>query len=367
MIDNLTNPKTFYNLATYLYEYVKNMNILISSTRQWNPGDEFIRYGVRSLLTSLYNHTTINWLLWNRNPDLFVSLDEPKIKDHFLTNSLAQPLVNILKMIVFAGTPEWHGPPLAKVYQDLLRDRTMPLLALGIGSHELPKLNSHELEVFARPSTFITTRSYELADYLNSLLPSKKAKAIVCPAIFCAPEHLIAKPTSEKPIGIILQSSTVVNQSISEQLVQSTLLEIRKRNFNQQEIIAFYIDEFCRFSQTADLPTIRYSYEPNDYLQMLSQYKGIITSRLHGAIAALSLGIPTVLIAEETNKRINTTAKIFGDLLPVYPVDKAFDFIFNMSEKERLDYQQAILDFKNSQKEIYIGLLNNFLSAQNSE
>lgn len=40
------------------------MHILASTTRQWNPGDEFILLGVRNLIGEA------TWSIFNRNPEI---------------------------------------------------------------------------------------------------------------------------------------------------------------------------------------------------------------------------------------------------------------------------------------------------------
>ena len=44
-------------------------NILISTTRQWNPGDEFIMMGSLNIMKELYGNI-INPIIFNRNPDI---------------------------------------------------------------------------------------------------------------------------------------------------------------------------------------------------------------------------------------------------------------------------------------------------------
>ena len=46
------------------------MNILLSSTRQWNCGDEFIAIGVKNILKNLKPFKNANFFIYNRAPDL---------------------------------------------------------------------------------------------------------------------------------------------------------------------------------------------------------------------------------------------------------------------------------------------------------
>ena len=75
-------------------------NILISSSRQWNPGDEFILLGVRRLLEELLGDS-LNYILWNRNPDLFEDRwRNPQFRPGFLTNSAVEPSLDLVDLIV---------------------------------------------------------------------------------------------------------------------------------------------------------------------------------------------------------------------------------------------------------------------------
>src|ERR1700730_9064305 len=97
------------------------LNILISSTRQWNPGDEFICKGVKRIMSQVTG-TSHNWLLWNRNPDLFLKRwEDARLRTDFLTNSQREPMLDVTDLVVFAGTPEWTGPAVSRVYRELLR------------------------------------------------------------------------------------------------------------------------------------------------------------------------------------------------------------------------------------------------------
>ncbi|MGL5096371.1 MAG: hypothetical protein ACRDD1_12330, partial [Planctomycetia bacterium] len=113
---------------------MKRLNVLVSSTRQWNPGDEFILKGIRRLLA---RHLGLdhNWLLWNRNPDLFVDRwNDARMRTDFLTNSLRDPALDAVDLVVFAGTPEWLGRPVERIFRCLLTHPRVPVLALGVGS-----------------------------------------------------------------------------------------------------------------------------------------------------------------------------------------------------------------------------------------
>ena len=57
------------------------MNILLSSTRQWNCGDEFIAIGVKNILKNLKPFKNANFFIYNRAPDLHFLRHEKNISE----------------------------------------------------------------------------------------------------------------------------------------------------------------------------------------------------------------------------------------------------------------------------------------------
>ncbi|MBB3258028.1 hypothetical protein F4827_002894 [Paraburkholderia bannensis] len=327
---------------------MNRMNILVSSTRQWNPGDEFIRKGVERLLRSILG-SRHNWLLWNRNPDLFIDRwTDCRMRTDFLTNSLRDPGLDIVDLVVFAGTPEWLGQPVEQIYRRLLTAPNIPVLILGAGSgSSLPQLAPHELEVLNRDNVFITTRSSDLAECLNRQLATPKAISLPCPAFYCAPESDSGPEQSR--VGVIVQNSSVVNQSIGEDFVQSLIMALRDAQGEiDLDIVSLYTDEHNRFSRLGLKHPCVYSYEPDHLLEELAGYSTIISTRLHGALAGLSAGVPSILLAEENNFRLRSTQKLFGDLLPIVTPREAFRVAAGTTLQDARQQSKVIRSFRSS-------------------
>lgn len=289
-------------------------SILVSSTRQWNPGDEFIFFGVRRLLTHQLGDR-INWVLWNRNPDLFMNRwKDSHFRPDLLTNSLQVPDLDVVNAVVLAGTPEWKGDSVEPLYRELLRRPEIPVLLCGIGSGA-PGLNlrPYEKSILNRDNTLITTRSVGLAEEINQILGQKKAIALPCPALFAAPRGFT--PKTQGKIGLIVQSSRVENQRVDRKAVDEILSQFH--DSTEVELITLYIDELRFYSHEGFTP--RYSYDAADYIRpngILSDYRYIISSRLHGALGALSLGIPTSLVPNGSH-RVNTAGQLCRQVMPL--------------------------------------------------
>ncbi|SED05454.1 Polysaccharide pyruvyl transferase [Burkholderia sp. WP9] len=338
------------------------MNILISSSRQWNPGDEFIRKGVERLLGDILgpNH---NWLLWNRNPDLFMDRwTDGRMRTDFLTNSMRDPALDVVDLVVFAGTPEWFGQPVERIYRSLLTQPRVPVLVLGAGSGAaMPQLAPHEVEVLDRGNVFICTRSVDLAECLNAQLSTPKAVPLPCPAFYSVGEPGVL-PDRHR-VGVIVQSSGTPNQNVGEELVQTLISALRAAQGKiDLDIVSLYIDEHMRFSRLGLEHACVYSYEPDHLLAQISGYSTIISTRLHGAIAGLSAGVPSILLAEEGNFRLRSTEKPFGNLLPILTVQEAFRVAAESSPEETRRQSTEILSFKKSAYENLRGKLRDFLA-----
>jgi hypothetical protein len=346
---------------------MRTHTFLVSSSRQWNPGDEFILRGVRYLLEAQLG-PNINWVLWNRNPDLFVNRwQDSRLRPDFLTNSAVEPTLDVMDAVVLAGTPEWFGPSVERVYRELLRHPDVPFLALGIGGCGPGfYFAAHEREVFNRENSLIICRNPVLAQEINEQLGSEKAIVLPCPAFLSAPgfnersssDFEAALPT------ILVQGDTVENQSTSPAYVAwlKNRFFTPQNSDNQYRFVAHYIDEFLLFSRLNPNKQIFYSYEPLDYLNFFAtSARNLVASRLHGAIAALSCGTPAVLAEVESN-RLSDAAKPFGNLLPSLEFEAALDWSTHADTRQLAESSSKIMQLKQKTWNEYQKLLNPFVT-----
>ena len=131
-------------------------NILFSTTRQWNPGDEFILFGVLNLLRDAIGK--FNPLIFNRNPDvrpcdlknnrlLSKAYNEriekmcfrgqgfigAHFRDRFCDNSWRDGMrADDIDYVIFAGTPEWYTTRVRSLYK-VINDNGIPCSFLGVG------------------------------------------------------------------------------------------------------------------------------------------------------------------------------------------------------------------------------------------
>ena len=134
-------------------QMTRSTNILFSTTRQWNPGDEFILKGIQNLLQEL--HINFNGLIFNRHPDNLQSYSKSnplrKIDFDFRGKGLINSFIRLgsadnsfksgmtangINLVIVAGSPGWYGKYTSPLY-DLVDRNKIPIAFIGIGSHHI--------------------------------------------------------------------------------------------------------------------------------------------------------------------------------------------------------------------------------------
>jgi hypothetical protein len=270
-----------------------------------------------------------------------------------------------MDLVVLAGSPEWTGGPVERIYRELIRYPDVPLLSLGVGgTGPGVVLSAIEREVYLRENSLIVCRNPILARDIEAQLGADRVRLLPCPAFFCSPasEPRTAASFADTLRAVGLQGDSVVNQSAPSSLIEELQRYMLQRDEEDEvRYVAHYIDEFLRFSRLDQRADIFYSYEPFDYVEFYREgVKCLITSRLNGAIAALSCGTPAYLV-DFGNSRVNDTAVPFRGCLPNLPLREAIERARALSEGECSDLSQRIMKFKQETFSAYRSILRRFL------
>ena len=164
-------------------------NVVFSSTRQWNPGDEFIQFGCQNLMSNLIN---FNSILFNRNPQIRGSYDtnhpflnanhSHKFNTSFI-NSLIGKYIKLnfwdnsfknngrygIDYCVISGSPEWSGSRLKPLFKFIEKNK-IPTFFLGLGGNKnldessLSRLDWRTL----KSARFISTRDSSAQQTLSN-------------------------------------------------------------------------------------------------------------------------------------------------------------------------------------------------------
>jgi len=251
------------------------MNILISTTTNWNCGDDFIRIGVKNILDHIFPFTP-NYIHYDRNPNNMVDWPNNQKMTYYLHGSFMNgPILwEMIDLVVLAGSPEFLHHPLAPIYEGLADHPEIPLWAIGVGYSE-PKfvlpLTDSEVKVLSRESTLIIVRQQDLAVNIAATLKEWHGMYIQpCPALFCF------ETFTKKTRGTLMPHQ-----------IAHSLEEMTEETF--------------------------FSSDPYDMLNFIGKYKYVTSNRLHGAIAGISAGAFVTL--ENDSFRAQSAIKLFDEVM----------------------------------------------------
>ncbi|MBP7708291.1 polysaccharide pyruvyl transferase family protein [Candidatus Pacearchaeota archaeon] len=312
-------------------------NIIFSTTRQWNPGDEFILKGITNLLDDL--NFKYNPIIFNKSPAISKSFDfiNPAKKVSLFKNThwsnpvgmILNSFLNIdhldnsfsrkhsktkwVEKIIIAGTPEifsFRHIPLVRYahkYQ-------IPLFLLGIG---LPKdkdrLSKMRLTSgFLKEAKLILTRNTS-SDLKRIQILNPHTYYTGCPALFCSRNEKIVFSKKNHKIGIIFSfpesvAGNNLNKKDFEKIVCliNSLKEYATKNNIKLHFIFHYIDELHEinnnYSYLKELQNggdVHYSFNSESYEKIYQNFDIIISTRVHGNGLASSMGIPNIALTHD--------------------------------------------------------------------
>ncbi len=358
----------------------RRLNILFSTTRQWNPGDEFILYGIINLLNEL--QLKFNPIIYNRNPHirpmysylnplrfshyLDIPYKEKEIIEAFfrvgfLDNSFKDEMdLSFIDLVIFAGTPEWKTPRLLTLYQKLL-NFLGKILYIGIGSAGVGYYeNLSDLhKTILKKAEFISVRdkyTWEMLRLLNPLL-------LPCPSIFASTNEKIIKEV--KHIGLVFSTNKSVPFNRITAALEIKLVSLYKTLIKKLpwkiSLICHYIDElpiaYQIFGKDVE---IYYSYDALDYISIYKNFDLIISPRIHGSGLASSLGIPSIVIPHDL--RVDAAYLFLAHILPDLDYRTLEMFITQIINNIKL-INRNLISYKLEMKKMYKTYLSNIFQT----
>lgn len=362
-------------------------NIIFSTTRQWNPGDELIFTGVLNVFTELIGDR-FNPILYNRHPDIrscrqdeqyfktarvpqnFHTDDskrtlEANLKFGFFDNSLKPDTdCSFADWVVFAGSPEWCNGRSHDLYTHILR-HNIPVMILGVGGG-LDIYRPEFLEVIQKAKA-LTVRD---AATLTAVQPANSnAIRMACPALLSAPRSKERHVGAVQKIGLIFQASvqeSVIWNGCSDDAYDyqiGLLNRIIRQHGSQYDlgIICHYIDELPLAKKLFPQHEILYSYNALDYLDIYRQFDLVVGTRVHGIGAAASVGVPGVAI--QHCPRGATCHGFLADVVDceTTPLDKAMTIMAGAITSAH-EKSADILEHKNKTMDAYKKIVARALS-----
>lgn len=358
----------FLSIYLILMNKANMKNVVYSTTRQWNPGDEFILMGTQFLLEKVIGKH--NPIIFNRNPqirrarkfDLVKIIDDILGKDFaekFLDNSVKERSeMNYADLVVFAGSPEWRGMRTDKLYKSI-RQYDIPSLFMGLGtSGEFDFTDtyfSEDEQAVLKDAQLITCRD----EVCHKGLSSIGAHLLPCPALFSSPTY--RKVEGVKKIALLYgTSSAVACNNVSEETYQfmmknyNALIE-KYSNEYEFEFVAHYIDELAEFKKDFPGHTLRYSFDAKDYREIFSEYDLIVGYRVHGIGMCASMGTPGVMIAHDP--RASTVKGFLADMVSLDISTQEFLTVVKSAIDEVEQRSDALINHRLKTEEKYLALL----------
>ena len=278
------------------WEVSKPMNILLVSSRQWRPEDEWARIGLKGLLLQAFG-SPINFCLYDTNPDLLAFDGHQRTHRYALqSNSFRHQSLIPFSAIVVAGAQSWCGGSLEMLY-GLICKTDIPFFLLGVSLPVGPtKLSELDRQCFSRPNSTLVARDKRTHTFLSqyglaaSLLPSP-----ICFVENPGPRDIAP---NRARIGIVLESNPQLGGK-----GEVTTLSLCKAisslpNTYSWEIICPRMDDFMRFS-TMFRNVCFHSYDPTDYIKKISSLEVIATTNPTVADLANSLEAASLFIQKD--------------------------------------------------------------------
>lgn len=253
------------------------MNILVSTTTNWNPGDEFIRYGIEHLLNPDHNY-----FFYDRNPDFFTEnkfeMSGRTPRSNCFTSNIPW---NNIDAVILAGSPEWLHGPLKYIYEGLMNNPHIPLYCIGVG-YSAPvlvyELTNAEIEVLNRDTTVIITRDTHTKNIVKPFV-KKQIHTLPCPALFASMKYNIWYQDT----WLFKDRSLYVLQGHSTEQGRLEVIQ-DKMIINNHDFLTYYKSDYLF------LNVGKYLHDPVDIIKHISQYSYVTTNRVHAGIVALSQG-----------------------------------------------------------------------------
>ena len=228
------------------------MNVVISTTVQWNIGDQFILNGVLRLLRLSWGD--IHVILHDRNPDRLP-----------LGGSAAHSVMESgwADAFVVAGSPGWTGECSA-IYETALRCNVpIFLIGIGSGSHAEGLSSQIERDVFVQDAI-------------------EKASLIIC---------------RDEPLRDLLKER---RQDIHLLPCPASMIERRSSPYRASTVGAmgpWWVQQDCDICcahQTSDIQNhdAFFSSDTESYYDLYASAKRVISSRLHASIVCRVMGTP---------------------------------------------------------------------------
>ena len=245
------------------------MNIVYSQTKQWNPGDDLILDGIRSLIPE--NHT---FIIFNRHPHI-------NFKSRNGDNSYCFGVGDdIIDHVIFAGSPEYQTSPNDDVYK-LIDKTNVKFSYIGVGGRQ------HVNRPFHKASVSICRDSAAAKMPNGMMLP--------CPSIYANRNLDLTVKTKKEKVAFCFQTGVKYICSPDGKVHQTSVRFIERYN---PIVICHSYPDYVEASNRG-----WNSFYSSDYKDYYDFYQNeidmVVGTRIHGSGWAANYGKPNITIAHD--------------------------------------------------------------------
>jgi hypothetical protein len=313
------------------------MNVAIITTVDHNIGDDFVREGIKYLLTQYFKGETLTFESIHKHVPITARRGFERARnnrifsrvDKFLPLGFTGDRIREADLVVQSGAPvywchtvggghcadnEWFVPLIRKRFVRNPRARFINLAAgtcQRYHSDGTEFLNCEKCRDYIRElyelSTVTTVRDTLAQDVLRLL--GIEAPVIPCSSIFAIDEHGLKNEGEEYVVVNYMQGGAhyTFGQNIDfnkwEDTFKTFYFELKKK---EKVIFSCHNEKEVEVARTID-PGAEIFYQKDDYLAYMKFYaraKFGIMNRVHGAFLMASYGKPSIVIGNDSRARM---------------------------------------------------------------
>lgn len=279
------------------------VNVVISGTTMWNPGDDFVRDGVVAVLRRHYAPRTVNLFFYNFSADVLPPYGRLGGRGNNVGPGDLGRLGDACDAVVIAGLSA--GREIKDLYRWViaagLTDRVV-MVGAGYENEYVERHCSQEPEatVFAS-ARLITGRTVKKPAFLETL--GTPYVHLPCPSVLSVPRvKEVAPGACVRRIGFSVQlphERGIVNQATGGAAVElATETMLRLAESYDIVLIAHHKTEYLDFVHRFRHPRISIVFQ--SFVQDLAEtYRSIdlmVSTRLHAGLGANAHGVPALII-----------------------------------------------------------------------
>ena len=337
----------------------KPINILITGSNYWNPGDDIVREGVMALLRALLHPLDINWHFFNfAAPPVALGQcgeipNTVEIRDFNL-------IAKRLDLVVVPGLS--FGRELAQFYGKLLEHNLGPktIIIGGMNENEYAAqwAGHSQTRRLVKQARAIIGRTTKYPAVLRT--DGVAYKVLPCPSVLCdfpradqREGDLRLAYSIQLPQG---RPGSVVNHTCSND-AHSVALNSLKEAIKTREVdlICHHKSEFAFWSDYfKSEPKVRVLFSSwfQDLWHFYSQVDAVVSTRLHSVLWARAMGKPG-LVVNDSNRHQGALEHFPGTQFTVRLLD-VMQFVANLTHERAKEFNALVLAHREKVWDAYI-------------